>query len=201
MRRGIGGPDAAYRSDPGDSELGCEPPQSFFAEAAEHDRGVDRGEEVAILLEAAGIARCRGSRGLRPRLGRSRLSVGRAAVVELADLQHVGDRSDPGDRFLGELANAECQRPQQLPIHVDGAAAHARDHPAVFGLLTPQAHQDDVALGAVHVPEHTQDLDLHRLRLRALEYGVSYALHAGTHLVHGHQRSIQGSGAGRFRAC
>ena len=106
------------------------------------------------------------------------------ALVHGVDLEHVGDRSHAGDRFLGEFADAERQRARQFAVKINRAAAHAGDHAGVFRLFARQAHQDDVALGAVRIPQNAENFHVHGFRLGALKHGVSHAAHAGVDLAH-----------------
>src|SRR5262249_51329991 len=108
------------------------------------------------------------------------------ALIELVDLQHLRDGRNAGDRLFGEGANAVADCAQHLAVDIDRAAAHSGDHAGELRLLAPQADQDQVALWAQHVFEHTEHLDLHSLRLSSLEHRVSHAFHAGANLVHGH---------------
>src|SRR5262249_22095676 len=82
------------------------------------------------------------------------------------------------------------------------ASAHAGHNAGVFGFLAGETDQDHVTLGADEVAQDTQHLHSHGLRLGALEDGVSYALHAGTDFVHGHDlRRSSYFGLGRRVAC
>ena len=119
-----------------------------------------------------------------PALAASRF--GRWRLVQLVDFHHGGRRSDSGDRLLGELADAIRDRPDQLAIDVNRAAAHARDHAGVFDLGAVQTRQNDVGLRAGHVAQHAENFDVHGLRLHAFEDGVGDAVHAGFHLVFRH---------------
>ena len=57
-------------------------------------------------------------------------------LVERVDLEHVGDRSNAGDRFLREFANAECDGARELAIEINRASAHSRNNAGIFDLLS-----------------------------------------------------------------
>ncbi len=101
------------------------------------------------------------------------------AAIHGVDLQHLSDGRHAGDRFLGEFADAEGQRPRQLAVQINRAAAHARYHPGIFRFLTRQTHQDDVSLGAVRVLQNAENFHPHGLRLGALKHGIGNSVHAG----------------------
>ncbi len=78
----------------------------------------------------------------------------------------------------------KASAPASLPFEINRAAAHAGDHAGVFRLLARQAHQDDVALGAVGVLQNPKNFHFHGLRLGALKHGVGNAMHSGVDLAH-----------------
>ena len=108
----------------------------------------------------------------------------RRRAIKSIDLKHAGDGSDSSNRFLGEFADAERNGARQLSVKIDRAAAHARNYACVFDLSAMQAHQDDVALGSIHVAQHTQNFHIHRLGLNTLEDRVGNTAHPGVNLAH-----------------
>src|SRR5262249_9674791 len=97
--------------------------------------------------------------------------------------------------FLGKFADAERQCAREFAIEVNRATAHAGNDAGVFRLLAVKPNKDDVALGAVHVLEYAEDLDLHGFRLGALEHAVADAARAGVNLSDWDDRG----GFGRLR--
>ena len=71
--------------------------------------------------------------------------------IQLIDFQHRSDRSNAGDRFLGELADAECERANELAVNVNRAAAHSGNYTGIFRLFSVETNQDDVALRSGHI--------------------------------------------------
>ena len=98
-----------------------------------------------------------------------------ATRLAVADLEHLLDGSDAGDRILGELADAVAESADQLAVDVDGAAAHAGDDASVLRLFAVQASEDHVLAGADGILQHAKDFDVHGFGRYALEDGVSDA--------------------------
>ncbi len=163
-------------------ELRGEALHGVFGETGKYQRRLDGSKQVRESRNA-GTA---GAGGVAFRFGNHRLRVGRLGLVQRVNLEHLLDRGHAADRLLGEIADTEGECAHQFAVNVNRAAAHAGDHARVFGLLPAEAHQDDVALGAVDVAHDAQDLDVHRLRLHTLEYGVGDAFHARLDFAQGH---------------
>ena len=168
-------------------ELRSEALHGFLRESAEHQRSFDRLQVVGIVLGDQERPQLRGPTsgvGVRTAVAGVHGAASRAAIHGV-DLEHLGDGSHAGDRFLGKFADAEGQRSRQLAVQINRAAAHARDHSGIFRLLARQADQDDVALGAVRILQNSENFHSHGLGLGALEYGVGHAVHPGMDLAHG----------------
>ena len=120
------------------------------------------------------------------------LGCGRGGLV--AYLEHLFNRRDAGDRFLAELADAIGERAEQLAVDIDRAAAHAGNHPRVFGLGADEPGEDHVLSGTEGVVQQAEDFDLHRFGLGALKDGIGDAAKAAVHLA---ERKNPGGGGGR----
>ena len=53
-----------------------------------------------------------------------------------------------------------------------------------------QAHQDDVALGAIHVAQNAKHFNVHGFRLDTLKHGIGDAAHASVNMVDRNRREI-----------
>ena len=185
---------AHHRNDAGGSELRRELANGFLGKSIKYERRVDGFQILRETLHRTGERSCVAGTGSFPRsvrnsgLDGSRFLGGR--LVERVDLEHVGDGSNAGDRFLRELADAECDGAREFAIEVNGASAHSRDNAGIFHLRSVQAHEDDVALGPIHIAQYAEDFDVHRLRLDAFEDGVRNPSHACVDLAYGDRRLL-----------
>ena len=84
---------------------------------------------------------------------------------QIAHLQHLFDRRNPGDRVFAELPDAIRQRSKQLVPDIHRAAAHPRHNACVLGLGAVQLRQDHVVPRSARSAQHAQNLHLHGLRL------------------------------------
>ncbi len=84
----------------------------------------------------------------------------------------------------------KASAPGQLAVEINGTAAHAGHYAGIFHLLPVQPHQDDVALGPVHVVQHAKHFHFHGLRLHPFENRIGNATHAGMNLADGDDRRI-----------
>ncbi|MCY1012295.1 hypothetical protein OV079_43525 [Nannocystis pusilla] len=213
-RRGLGVADgraAAAAARGHEAESVGEVAGRLGPEAAHRHRRAER-RQAALRRQVVGAASRRQGRGAEAehRVGPPGRAVagGRADPVvrqhfwpkgQLADGEHVGDRGDAADRVLVE-AVAVGQRADQLAVDVDRAAAHAADdagvdHPRVGG-----AEQDRVLTRQV-VADDVDDLDLEAVGAGAGEDGDRVTLHAGAHVLDGHDVGPRGGGgAQRERA-
>src|ERR1035438_5556516 len=104
-------------------------------------------------------------------------------MIEGIDLKHLLNWRYAGNRLLRELADAKGERARQLTIEIDWAAAHACDHAGILRFGPMQPHQNDVALGAVHVAQHSENFHIHGFRLDTLKHCEGCALHALVDLI------------------
>ena len=102
---------------------------------------------------------------------------------QIAHFQHLRDRRDAGNGVLAELADAVGERTQQPVADVDRAAAHAGHHAGVLRLGAVELRQDHVLAGAARAAQHTQNLNLHRLRFGPFKYRPGGRHHAAAHLA------------------
>ena len=114
-----------------------------------------------------------------------------AAATELR-VDDVGYRRHAGYRLLGEEADADRERADQLAVDVEGAPAHAVGHPLELHKLAPQADQHQVDVRAQGAAHHAEHLGLHLLHLGATEGGPDDAGHARLDAVHRHQLGLGG---------
>ena len=184
--------NVAYRSRAGNrhnassGELRGEPLNRILRETAKNQRSLNWLQVVRIRLGRFSRKTCEARpRGFAGRIDRA-ACAGRSCLgtaIQRVDLQHLIDRSHAGNRFLRELANAKRERAGELAVEVDGTAAHACNHARVLGFLPSQAHQDDVAFGAIGVLKDAQYLDIHRFGFCALEDRVRNPAHAGVNFA------------------
>src|SRR5579883_160354 len=102
----------------------------------------------------------------------------------MGNFEHLPDGSDARNRLFAEGPDAVADGSQQLAVNVNRTTAHTRDYACVLRLSAFQAGEDHVLPGAEGVVEQAENLDAHRLRLRAFKNGVSYAVQAAMHLVY-----------------
>ena len=120
-------------------------------------------------------------------MSRRRAGNGRGPGSLVGDAEHLPDRSDPGDRLLGEI-EAESDGPDELAVDVDGASAHPGDDARRFQVPALEAGDDDVPLGG-RVVQDPEDLDIELLDRVALENGPALSLLAGLDLGDGQGRT------------
>ena len=96
---------------------------------------------------------------------------------------HLRDRRDPGNRFLGELAERIRHRADEPAVDVDRAAAHAGDDAGVGQRPALEPREDQIAFRTDDVAEHAKDVDLELVEPVALEDRPADAGHAGLQLV------------------
>ena len=114
---------------------------------------------------------------------------------QVADVEHLLDGGDAGDRLFAELANAVAERTEEAAIDVDGAAAHAGDDAGVLGLGAVEAGEDHVLAGASAPVEEAEDFDIHGLGLGAFKDGPGGAVEAAVDFREGEDSGAGGRGA------
>src|SRR5690348_15231262 len=67
-------------------------------------------------------------------------------AVKRADLKHLSDRGNAGNRLFGEFTDPERERARKFSVKIHRAAAHAGDHARILGLLPAQPDENYVAL-------------------------------------------------------
>ena len=60
-------------------------------------------------------------------------------------LKHLFDGCDAGDGIFAELTDAVAERTKQLPVDVDGTAAHASDNAGVLRLVSMETSENHIA--------------------------------------------------------
>ncbi len=187
------GANAHHRNDARRGKLRRVALQGLVRKTIEHKRSVDGLQVVAVVRDWEGCvfagARGLGGSALIRRIGGrtiDRFRRQRRTTIERIDLQHLLDRRDTRDRFLRELTDAEGKRARQLAVEIDRAPAHAGNHAGIFGLGAVQTHQDNVALGTVHVVHDAQNFHVHGLGLHTLKHRERGAFHAFVDLIERH---------------
>src|SRR5581483_8303084 len=176
---------AHNRNDSRRCELGGKLLHRIFSESTENERGVNR---LQIIREVLRSARRQTRPGRLSGKGWNRLHLNGNAcwcAINRADLEHLGDRSNPCDRLFRKFADTKRDCAREFPIEINGAAAHAGDYTGVLGFLTAETNENYVALGTIGVSENAEDLDVHRLWLRPLKNRVSHAAHSLVDLTNG----------------
>ena len=84
----------------------------------------------------------------------------------------------PAIGFLRERADRVRDRADQPAVDVDRAAAHAGDDAGFGERPAFEPREDQVALRALDVAQHAEDVDLEVLQLGALEDRAADADHA-----------------------
>ena len=103
------------------------------------------------------------------------------AVGHVPDVEHALDRRDAADRFARKRPSIS-QRSDELPVHVDRAAAHACDDSRAVDRLAQNAGENQILLGRVALQE-ADDLDLEALNsFSVAEVREPVALHSGLQL-------------------
>ena len=100
----------------------------------------------------------------------------------MTDLQHALDGRDAANWIFRERPTVG-ERPDEPPIHVDRASAHARDDPRVLQSDARHAREDQVLFGRETLQE-PDDLDIEFLdSLSVAQVGHAVALHSGDDLL------------------
>ena len=115
-------------------------------------------------------------------LARSRLLF---FLTLLEDIDHVFDWGDAGDGLFCERKRIG-DRPHELAIDIDRAAAHPSEHSGAVDKRSaqPRDHQTLSRIG--HPFKRSQDLNFEALWLRALKNAHTVALHSGANLIQRH---------------
>ena len=100
-------------------------------------------------------------------------------------LDHLVDRRDARDRFLGELAERIRDGADEPAVDIDGAAAHPGNHARVGQRSAFELGENQVAARADDVAQHAEDVDLEFIEPITLEHGAADADHARLELVDG----------------
>ena len=98
-------------------------------------------------------------------------------------MQDILNGRDAGDRLLGEDAELQGERPRELALEINGAAAHAGNDAGVLDFWPLKLNEDDGLLWAEEILKHTQDFEVELLDLVAGKDGVGVTLHAGLNLA------------------
>jgi len=104
---------------------------------------------------------------------------------ECGRIGHLGDWRDARDRLLRELSERIRHRPDEAPVDIHGAAAHAGDDTGVGERAAFELGENQVAARADDITEHAENVDLEILELVALEHRPAGADHAGFQLIDG----------------
>ena len=141
----------------------------------------------AGVLAKAGISTVRAMAstrllGVTGSVSAARVAAGRGASRAVASIiSSIGVM--PAIVSLVNIPSGYRDGTDQLPVDVDGAAAHPGDHTRVGQRAAFEACKDQVAPGTDHVLEHADDADCELVDAVALEHGPAGADHPRADLV------------------
>ena len=116
------------------------------------------------------------------RVGWGPLLLGQVAQFVGGDVAfHLGKWRDAGERLLA-IGPGEGDGPEQFPLNVDRAAAHAGDDARVLEIQSREPAQDHVP-SRTGVAQDAEHLGLECFDLRSLDDGAPFPFHARTHVI------------------
>src|SRR5258708_1115554 len=133
---GTRSPDTHHRRDSGCRQLAGKLFESGLGESVENEWRINGLQVLRINLDLPSRGDTGAAGFLHARVLRRSYGRRREALVELIDLQHLGNRSHATDGFLGERADLKPERAYQLSIDVDQPAAHIRHYSAALWFLS-----------------------------------------------------------------
>src|SRR5216683_3183705 len=115
-------------------------------------------------------------------MGASVEPEGRAKAV--AVLCRV-EASSENSWVFGEDAKLQGKSTGEFTVEIDGAAAHAGDHPGALDLGALELNEDDGLARAEEIGHYADNFEIEPFDLIARENCVGVTLHAGTDLIEG----------------
>ena len=173
-----------HRHDSGIGKLRRKALHRVLGEAAEHERSLDRLQIVGVVLALEEVDRSVAQAGTRRLAGCANACFGSHVLFPgLRSMALISSISAMGvTPAIGSLENSPMRNasaPASLPSRYTGLPLMPATTPVYSAFRARQAHQDDVALGAIGVFQNSQNFHSHGFGLGSLENGVGDAMHAG----------------------
>lgn len=109
---------------------------------------------------------------------------------------HLLDRLDTGDRFLG-VRESKRNRTGQLAVDINGTSAHSLHHASTLQRSSAEPRQDDGLLWS-DILEYAEDFDLELFDVLPVEDGPAEAVHTGANIAE-REKPFGAGGTGKKR--